>query len=191
MNLPFFEKNIVTRNSVPQEVETSFIENLLPREEEEVFFFLAFSCFLSCVCFRETSSYEWSEHLTKWTQCRIVRSTFDDVDDADSDDVSVATRALVRFCARAFAIAIATPSTQCRLFMNGAFWSNLHRVRFRSAKTQRFWKVGQSPASNFVYFRLFKQPLQFLQQIYVKNMLYPSIQCWDSNPWSSGHVSIY
>ena len=41
-------------------------------------------------------------------------------------------------------------------------------------------------ASFRVYFRLFKQTLQFLQQIYVKK--YPSsIQCWDLNPQPSGH----
>ena len=39
----------------------------------------------------------------------------------------------------------------------------------------------------FVYFHLFKQTLQFLQQIYV-NFLWPSsIRRRDSNPWPSEH----
>ena len=43
-------------------------------------------------------------------------------------------------------------------------------------------------ASFRVYFRLFKQTLQFLQQIYVKKS--PScIRCWDSNPQPSVHES--
>ena len=40
----------------------------------------------------------------------------------------------------------------------------------------------------FVYFRLFKRTLQFLQQKYVKKCP-SSKQCWDWNPLLSGHES--
>ena len=42
-----------------------------------------------------------------------------------------------------------------------------------------------TPASFFVYFRLFKQTLQFLQQIYVTKCP-SSIRFWDLNPQPSG-----
>ena len=46
------------------------------------------------------------------------------------------------------------------------------------------------PGLFFIYFRLFKQTLQFMQQIYLKKMLCPSsIQRRDSNSWPSEHES--
>ena len=48
---------------------------------------------------------------------------------------------------------------------------------------------GPFPASFFVYFRLFKQTLEFVQQINVIKCP-SSIWCWDSNPRPSEHVSI-
>ena len=39
-----------------------------------------------------------------------------------------------------------------------------------------------------IYFHLFKQTLQFLQQIYARKCP-SSIQCWDSNPQPSEHKS--
>ena len=47
---------------------------------------------------------------------------------------------------------------------------------------------GPSPASFFVYFDLFKQTLQFLQQINVKKCP-SSIRCRDSNPGPSEYES--
>ena len=44
------------------------------------------------------------------------------------------------------------------------------------------------PQPLFVYFRLFKHTLHFLQQIYVKNCP-SSIWCWDLNPQHSVHES--
>ena len=44
------------------------------------------------------------------------------------------------------------------------------------------------PRPLFVYFRLFKQTIQFLQQINVKKCP-SSIWCWDSNPRPSEHES--
>ena len=52
-----------------------------------------------------------------------------------------------------------------------------------------FCKNGPTPASFLLIFGLFKQTLQFLQQIYVKKC--PScIQCRDSNPWPSLRESL-
>ena len=50
-----------------------------------------------------------------------------------------------------------------------------------------FLKMG-NPRPLFVYFRLFKQTLHFLQQIYVKKCP-SSIQYWDSNTRPSRHES--
>ena len=50
-------------------------------------------------------------------------------------------------------------------------------------------KNGPNPASFSLIFGLFKQTLQFLQQIYVKKCP-SSIWCWDSNPWPSECESI-
>ena len=50
-----------------------------------------------------------------------------------------------------------------------------------------FKKIGH-PQPLFIYFRLFKQTLQFLQPINVKK--YPSsIRCWDLNPQPLEHES--
>ena len=49
------------------------------------------------------------------------------------------------------------------------------------------FKIGH-PQPLFIYFRLFKQTLQFLQPINVKK--YPSsIRCWDLNPQPLEHES--
>ena len=45
------------------------------------------------------------------------------------------------------------------------------------------------PSLFFIYFCLFKQTLQFLQQINVKKCP-PSIWCWDLKPRSSEHESL-
>ena len=56
------------------------------------------------------------------------------------------------------------------------------------SKFKFFKKQMGHPGLFFVYFRLFKQTLQFLQQICVKKCP-SSIWCWDSNPQPSGHES--
>ena len=49
-------------------------------------------------------------------------------------------------------------------------------------------KKWANPGLFFIYFRLFKHTLQFLQQINVKKCP-SSIRYWDSNPWPFGHES--
>ena len=58
-------------------------------------------------------------------------------------------------------------------------------IKFRSLSL--FEKISH-PRHLFVYFRLFKQTLQFLKQIYV-NKCRSSIWCMDSNPRPSEHES--
>ena len=50
-------------------------------------------------------------------------------------------------------------------------------------------KIGPIPASFSFIFGLFKQTIQFLQQINVKKSCPSSIRCWDSNSWPSEHES--
>ena len=53
---------------------------------------------------------------------------------------------------------------------NPVVWISSVQLCYRITLSILFFKKCEIPGLFFVYFRLFKQTLQFLQQIYVKNV---------------------
>ena len=79
-------------------------------------------------------------------------------------------------------------TTFCKLHKNHQLLQPRGVSTLRRRLTKSFpaiFKKWANPGLFLIHFRLFKQMLQFLQQIYVKKCP-TNIQCRDSNPWTSG-----